>query len=195
MPITYTNRKGVLYYLCRSTARAGKPPYYFAREPKEAPVEEIPAGFKIGENERGLVFLERDRPSPIRPEEVAAVEAAVRRHPQARNYRVELKHDSIVVLERTGPDEKILQSLVERIAAIRPVSPEQAQAALSGPARYAPVLRFALADPKKRTFRAERWYYSGRGGWAELGPRAARIDRLAGRLVPALGTTRFFELT
>jgi len=195
MPITYTNRKGVLYYLCRSATRAGKLPYYFAREPKGEPVEEIPAGFKISENERGLVFLEHDWPSPIRPEEAAAVEAAVRRHPQARNYRVELKHDYIVILERTGPDEKIIQALAERIAAVRPVSPEQAQAALSGPARFAPVLRFTLADPHKRTFRAERWYYSGRGGWAELGPRAARLDRLADQLVPALGTTRFFDLT
>jgi hypothetical protein len=34
MPITYTNRKGVTYHLCRGVTKTGKPRYYFAREPK-----------------------------------------------------------------------------------------------------------------------------------------------------------------
>jgi hypothetical protein len=41
MPITYTNRRGVLYYLYRSTVRAGKLPYYFARAPKGEPVNAV----------------------------------------------------------------------------------------------------------------------------------------------------------
>jgi hypothetical protein len=137
-----------------------------------------------------------DQLSPIRPEEVAAIEAAVLRHPKAHNYRVELKQDWIVVLERIGPDEKVNQVLVGRIAAVRPISREQAQAALAGSARFVPVLRFGLVDPKKRTFCAERWHYSGRGSWAELwGQGAAPLNRLARRLIPKLGTQAFFDLT
>lgn len=95
MPVTYTSRKGFTYYLCRGVTKTGKPRYYFAREPKGEPVEQIPEGFKIGESVNGLVFLMKDRPEQILPEEVAAVEAAVRRHPKSRNYRVSVKHDRI----------------------------------------------------------------------------------------------------
>jgi len=41
MPITYTNRKGLTCYLCKSVTKTGKPRYYFAREPEDEPVEEI----------------------------------------------------------------------------------------------------------------------------------------------------------
>jgi len=76
MPVTHTNRKGTTYYLCRSVTKTGKPRYYFAREPKGEPVEQIPEGFKIGESVNSLVFLAKDRPEQILPGEVAAVEAA-----------------------------------------------------------------------------------------------------------------------
>ncbi len=34
MPITYTNRKGVTYTLCRGETKTGKPRYYFSRTPR-----------------------------------------------------------------------------------------------------------------------------------------------------------------
>ena len=110
MPVTYTNRKGIAYCLCRSVTKTGKHRYYFAREPKGEVVEEIPAGYKIGESANGLVFLKKDRPAQIPPAEVAAVEAAVKRHPKSRNYRVSVKHDRIEIHERIGPDAEELKS-------------------------------------------------------------------------------------
>jgi hypothetical protein len=74
MPITYTNRKGVTYHLCRGVTKTGKPRYYFAREPKGEALDEIPPGFKISESVNGVVSLMQDRPSPILPAEVAAVQ-------------------------------------------------------------------------------------------------------------------------
>src|SRR4051812_15085232 len=65
MPITYTNRRGMTFYLCQSTTKTGKPRYYFAREPRGSPVEQVPEGFRISEGANGLVSLERDRPSQI----------------------------------------------------------------------------------------------------------------------------------
>ena len=47
MPVTYTNRKGLTYYLCRGLTKTGKPHYYFARESKDEPVEEMPPGYAI----------------------------------------------------------------------------------------------------------------------------------------------------
>lgn len=45
MPFTYTNRKGFTYYLCQSTTKTGQTRYYFAREPKDTPIEKIPVGY------------------------------------------------------------------------------------------------------------------------------------------------------
>jgi hypothetical protein len=70
MPVTYTNRKGVTYTLCRGATSTGKPRYYFAREPKGEVVEEIPEGFKISESVNGTVSLARDRPAQVRPIDV-----------------------------------------------------------------------------------------------------------------------------
>ena len=47
MQVTYTNRKGRTYHLCQGVTRTGKPRYYFAREPKGKPVEQIPEGYEI----------------------------------------------------------------------------------------------------------------------------------------------------
>lgn len=60
MPVTYTNRKGLTYYLCRGTTKTGKPRYYFAREVKDEPLEEIPAGYKIKESVNRIVSLVKD---------------------------------------------------------------------------------------------------------------------------------------
>ena len=68
MPVTYTNRKGVIYYLCQGRSKTGKPRYYFARELKGEPLEAIPQGWKIQESPNGIVSLVRDRPAQIRPE-------------------------------------------------------------------------------------------------------------------------------
>ena len=100
MPVTYTNRKGYTYYLCRGVTKTGKPRYYFARELKGEPVEEIPEGYEISESVNGIVSLVKARPAQIRPEEIEAVRAAVERHPKPHNYRVNVKPDRIEVSAR-----------------------------------------------------------------------------------------------
>jgi hypothetical protein len=193
MPVTYTNRKGFTYYLCKSVTKTGKPRYYFAREPKGEPVEEIPEGFKIGESVNGLVFLKRDRPAQILPEEVASVEAAVGRHPRSRNYRVSVKHDRIEVCEQIGPDaEDLLRVLGQRGLEI-PGWDDRIRAEQERYARFTPVLRFILTNAKRRIFRVERMHYGGRDEWFEIRPTGP-VDRLARQLIPTLGTKAFFDL-
>src|SRR5947209_10638792 len=112
MPITYTNRKGLTYTLYRGQTKTGKPRYYFARadQGQGEPVTELPPGFTIKESVNGVVSLAKDRPSLIQPEELAAIEAAVRHHPRSRQYRVADKHDRIEVYEQVGPDYDALLS-------------------------------------------------------------------------------------
>ncbi len=194
MPITYTNRKGYTYYLCKRLTKTGKPRYYFAREIKGEPVDEIPEGFKISESVNGIVSLARDRPSQILPEETAAVEAALRRHPKPRNYRVSVKADRIEIYERVGPDVDELLAEFGGIGPLLPGRVDRLREERDRHAQFTPVLRFILADAERRTFRAERWCYLGSiDDWIDVGPMEP-VDELARQLVPRLGSDRFFEI-
>ena len=193
MPVTYTNRNGNILYLCQGVTKTGKPRYYFAREPKGEPVEEIPEGYKIGESTTGLVFLQKDRPAQILAKEVAAVKKAVERHPKSRNYRVDVKHDRIEIHERIGPDAEELARFLEQRGFGTPGLDDRLRAEQERHARFTPVLRFILADAKQRIFRVERMHYGGRDEWFEIQARG-RVGRLVRQLTPKLGTHAFFEL-
>ena len=112
MPVSYTNRKGLTYTLYRGQTKTGKPRYYFGRagQSQGEPVTELPPGYTISESVNGVVSLVKDRPSLIQPEEVAAVEAVVQQHPDARRYRVAVKRDRIEIYEQVGPDYNALVS-------------------------------------------------------------------------------------
>jgi hypothetical protein len=194
MPITHTNRKGVAYYLCRGTTKTGKPRYYFAREPKGEPVEEIPAGWEIRESVNGVVSLAKKRPMQLLPEEIETVEAVLQRHPKAHNYRVDAKQDRITVFERVGPDMDDLASGLRQVGLLIGEQADRLQELLDKRARFKPVMRFVLVDEKRRRFMAERMsFLGGTEKWIYVGSTGA-VEELARRLIPQLGTDRFFEL-
>jgi hypothetical protein len=61
-------------------------------------------------------------------------------------------------------------------------------------ARFSPIMRFILLDPEERKFKAERWSYLGDiDDWIEIG-ESGKLEKLARRLIPKLGTDDFFEL-
>ena len=196
MPINYTNRKGLTYTLYRGQTRTGKPRYYFGRagQGQGEPVMELPPGFTISESVNGVVSLVKDRPSPIQPEEVAAIEAAVQQHPESRRYRVAVKHDRIEIYERVGPDYDALLGELQMAGLSSPGLAERLQAHEEHYARYMPVLRFILLDPTRRRFGAQRMCYLGSiDDWLELG-QTGPVATLARALIPTLGTDQFYEL-
>jgi hypothetical protein len=87
MPVTYTDRKGVTHTLYRGQTATGAPRYVFGRQTRGDPVADLPPAFVIRESTNGVVTLVKERPPLVRPAEVAAVEAAVPRHPQERSMR------------------------------------------------------------------------------------------------------------
>jgi hypothetical protein len=190
MPATYTNRKGMTYFLCRGTTKTGKPRYFFTRERKGEAIDAIPEGYRIEESVNGIVSLVKDRPRLIAPEEMAAIEAALKRHPKGGNYRLSVKHNQIVVYERLGPD-------VDRLNAIFGIfSPlnKGAEEYLDRSAQYTPIMRFILDDPEKRDYHAERWCFRGSiDDWIYAG-QSGEIETLARELIPTLGTDDFYEL-
>jgi len=196
MPVSYTNRKGLTYTLYRGQTKTGKPRYYFARtsQGKGEPVTELPPGFTISESVNGVVSLVKDRPSLIQPEEVAAIEVAVQQHPEARRYRVAVKHDQIEIYEQAGPDYEELLGELHMVVLSRQGLVERLQAEQERYARYTPVLRFILLDPTRRRFGAQRMCYLGSiDGWLELG-QTGPVATLARALIPTLGTDQFYEL-
>jgi hypothetical protein len=194
MPVTYTNWRGVTYYLCRGVTKTGKPRYYFAREPKGEPMEQIPEGWKISESVNGAVSLVKDRPAQIRPEEVAAVEAAVQRHPKSYNYRVAVKDNRIEIYERVGPDLDEFITGLGKVGLLVPGRAGGLRELLEDRARFTPVLRFILVDAEQRTFCTERWCYLGSiDDWIDVGPMGS-VDRLARQWIPKLGTDALFEV-
>jgi hypothetical protein len=197
MPVSYTNRKGVPYILYRGRTRTGKPRYYFGRpgQSQDEPVPEIPPGFTISESVNGVVSLVKDRSALIQPEEVAAVEAAVQQHPEARRYRVAVKGNRIEVYGRVGPDYNALVSELYIPVQSRPGLAEELRALEERHAHYAPVLRFTLLDPKLRLFSVERMCYLGSiDGWLDLLGQTGSVSKLARELIPILGTEQFYEL-
>ncbi len=194
MTVTYTNRKGITYYLCRGINKRGNPYYYFAREVKGETVEAIPEGYKISENVNGFVTLAKDRPLQITPDEVATVEAVVAQHARAHNYRVSAKDNQIAVHERVGPDSDELIAQLSRVGLLVPGQTDRLREQQDRHARFTPVLRFILADPERRTFRAERWCYLGSiDDWIDVGAPGS-LAKLARDLIPKLGTEGFFEV-
>jgi hypothetical protein len=196
MPVSYTNRKGLTYTLYRGQTRTGKPRYYFGRagQSQGEPVTELPPGFTISESVNGVVSLVKNRPSPIQPEEVAAVEAAVQQHPEARRYRVAVKNDRIEIYEQVGPNYETVVSEMHLPGLSSPGLSERLRALEERHAQYTPVLRFILLDPVGRGFGAERMCYLGSiDDWLKLG-RTGPVAKLAHELIPTLGTDQFFEL-
>jgi hypothetical protein len=196
MPVSYTNRKGLTYTLYRGQTRTGKPRYYFGRpgQGQGEPVTELPPGFTISESVNGVVSLVKDRPTLIQPEEVAAIEAAMQQHPEARRYRVSVKHDKIEIYEYVGPDYDALLDELQPLGLSRPSLAERLQAEEERYARYTPVLRFILLDPTRRRFGAQRMcYLESIDGWLELG-QTGPVATLARALIPTLGTDQFYEL-
>ena len=196
MPVSYTNRKGQTYTLYRGQTKTGKPRYYFGRagQGQGEPVTELPPGFTISESVNGVVSLVKDRPSPIQPEEVAAVEAAVQQHPEAHRYRVAVKHDRIEVYEKVGPDYEAVVSELHLPGLSSPGLAGRLRDLEERHAQYTPVLRFILLDPARRWFGAERWCYLGSiDDWLQLG-QTGPVAKLAHALIPTLGTDQFYEL-
>lgn len=193
MSITYTNRKGFTFHLCKGTTKTGKSRYYFSRDLKGEPVKRIPDGYAISESVNGVVSLVKSRPGLIQPREVAIVETILKRHPKAHNYRVSAKHDRIEIYERVGPDVGNLIRIAGS-SALDPGMRERIDTDMERYSQFTPVLRLMIRDTDARIFSAQRMCYrSWVDGWLDLHD-SGKIEPLARKLISTLGTDAFFEL-
>lgn len=194
MPVTYTNRKGFTYFLCKGLTKTGRPRYYFARDTKDEPLEQIPEGYEIEESVNGIVSLVKARPQLILPEEIAAVESALKKHPKSKSYRLAVKSDKIIIYEAIGPDVEEISDLLLGTFPNPAGLAARLQTEWDRYTQFVQVMRFILEDVDQRIFVAQRWcYYGSIDDWIYAG-HSGKIDLLAKELVPKLGTDDFFEL-
>lgn len=189
MSVTYTTRKGRLYYLCLGLTRTGKPRYYFAREPKETLVENLPDGYEVQESVNGIVSLIRTQPNLLSKDDITAVEAALQAHPRARRYRAFVKSRQITIYELVGPD------LAELVASLgRALDRDTLERLETSHAQFMPIMRFTLTDEINHLFTAERMYFRGSIDiWIGIAYDQP-IPYLVANLIPTLGTDAFYEL-
>jgi hypothetical protein len=197
MAVTYTNRKGTTYFLCRGVTETGKTRYFFAREPVNEPVEKVPEGYEISESVNGIVSLVKTRPALLLETEILAVKHVLENHSRARLYRMDAKAKQNTVYEYAGTDpQEVVQGWSERFGlpgfSNDRLSKFEAERLAHG--QFAPVLRFTLIDDQKRHFKAERMCYLGSiDDWIVI-VFDKSIEELARVLIPALGSDEFFEL-
>lgn len=157
-------------------------------------MEEIPAGFEIEESVNAIVSLVKARPQLIRPEESASVEAALKKHPKAKNYRVAIKTDQIMIYEGIGGGLDSLRTILGQAGLNIERVEERLQEELDRYTQFTPVMRFILDDQETREYHAERWCYRGSiDDWIYAG-HSGKINSLAKKLIPTLGTDAFYEL-
>jgi hypothetical protein len=107
----------------------------------------------------GVVSLIKVRPRLILPEEVTSLEKALKRHPNAQNYRLAVKHDQMIVYEALGPDIEGLNQLAKMMGAKRKEFEDQLQIELERYVQFTPIMQFILDNLQQRFYRAERWCY------------------------------------
>ena len=194
MPVAYTNRKSFTYFLNKGVTKTGKPRYYFARELKDEPVEKIPKGYKIQESVNGIVSLVKERPQLILADESKSVEAALKRHPTSKNYRIAVKDNQIIIYEGTGADLDGLRAVLGFAGVDAKQAEELIERELDRYIQFAPVMRFILDDQETRQYHAEHWSSLGSiDDWTYAG-HSGKISELAEKLIPMLGTNESCEL-
>jgi len=197
VPISRTNRKGKTYHLHRGATKTGKPRWYFSLSAEGELVDAVPEGYEIYENPGAQVFLRRIVPKLITPEEQSLVESGLRRLAGMNHAIVEIAGDVLTIFveqHETDSGRKEWEETVRLLASPFLLSRGRRYEVRPERFRYEPMMRFILADTKKRLFEPERWCYRGAiDGWISIF-RPAKLDRLIAELLPRLGTQEYFEL-
>lgn len=190
MTVTHTNRKGKTYYLHQGTTKAGNLKYFFALRDEGDLVDAIPPGYEIYENPNGQVFLRKVRPQLITDEELATVEAGMRRHCRLEKYIVDVKKDSILIYT-PDQDEDLLTETFQSFLGIQK---ERVGAALERVLSYSPMLQFVLVDGEKRLFETRRYCFLGSiDDWITISG-AEPLAKLVPAYVQHLGEDSYYEL-
>lgn len=192
MPVSYTNRRGKVYYIRACKTRTGKDGWSMTMKMGDSLAEATPEGYEIHENPHGQVFLRKRLVSLITPEDIQAVRAALARQPHLR------PDDTILDLDKKSLtifllNREQVEGLGDLFRVLRPGwRPDEAFIASHG--EYTAMMRLKLDDPGRRLFTLERYCFRGSiDDWIPLA-FGQPLDSLADKFFPHLGNESFYEL-
>lgn len=190
MPITHTNAKGKTYYLHQGTTKTGKPKYYFSMQSGGPLADTLPDGFEIYENPNAQVFLRRIPPKVITDEERQVVEDGIRKYAGVKDYKIDIKGNTIVVYTPNQSVEEFAQLLKD----LNPfIGGTKVREFFARSVQYSPMLQFILEDAQRRLFTAQRYCFIGSvDDWIDIGH--GPLTTLVKTYVQHLGKEPYFEL-
>lgn len=187
--VTYTNRRGKVYYLHVGKTKQGNPRYHFSTRDKGDLAAEIPVGYEVYENPNSQVYLRRIVPRVITNDELEIVDRVLKNHARPNAYRLDVRGEVITVFESSQRGQSL-----EGFPPFFSMS--RMQEFFDQHAHFTAVLRFILTDEKKRLFVAERYCFMGSiEDWIpSLGGGPEPLKDLVDKYVPHLGQESFFDL-
>lgn len=208
---TYTNRKGVTYFLHAITTKRGATRYTLKRSDDRA-LDALPEGYEVVESVNGQASVRRRRPRAITEQEEAIVREKMGEQGLSE-HRLEIKDKQIIIYEPDQDADYIAerlggmgisgfgaffdQALRERVgnAVVDQWIAERTnhvRKSMAESMTYSPIMRFVLLDKTDRRFGVDRMTYRGEGGWRRL--NHLPLVTAASMYVPHIGEDSFFEL-
>jgi hypothetical protein len=185
--VKHVNRKNQVYHLHAKPGKSGKPNYFFSTDADGPLANTIPGGYEIYENVPGQVFLRLASKKAITEDELSLVRASLASHAEVWRYKAEARKNTIGIHEASVREPLFDQPppWIDE-AKLREYEIRNAY--------YTAVMRFILADRKKRLFTPERFCFRGSGDrWICLG-EARPLPALLKELIKHLGKPSFYQL-
>ncbi|MCK4667159.1 hypothetical protein KAU33_10435 [Candidatus Dependentiae bacterium] len=190
MAITWTNRKGDIYYLHEGQTKTGKNKYYFSKSNTGNLVFIIPDGYEIYENPNAQVFMRRKLVSPIKNEELELVDRSIRKYLDSKYFIIDYKKKTITIYLKDQEDYSHILNLTNSFN----IANKKLINILDKFATYTPMLRFTLENEKKREFIVERFCFLGSiDDWIFLSSSSS-LEEILNDYCPHLGKELFYNL-
>ncbi len=197
MAIQYTNRIGQIYYLYSGKTKTGNDRYFFSmkKNANGETVKEIPNGYEIYEHpEKAQVFLRKKQTQLTTDIERQLIKKHVANINSSKSYLMDCKEKHITIYESNVDPEDLTETFHHAFKRRLNHNGLMTSVANIANSQYTAILRYTLADTKKRTFIVERFCFRGAiDDWIFLdGPDI--LGNIAGKYVGIIGTDQFFDL-
>ncbi len=191
MAIEYVNRRRQKYYLHEGKTKTGKPKYFFSMKAEGILVADIPDGYEIYENPNAQVFLRKILPQLITPQEIAIINAGIKKYAQLDYFIVDVKGKNIIVYLA----DQNVDDLIEIASFSFTKNSPRAREVITRSLSYSPMMQFVLGDVQTREFAVERWCFRGSvDDWISLSS-STDLKELVKNYACHLGKESFYDLT
>ena len=196
--LQHENRMGDVYYLQEGRTRNGKPRYFTGRKLTGTPLAAMPEGHEFYERpETAQVVVRKISESAITEFERKQAEDIVRRASGLTHFIVAIEGNALVVYTPAASREetdRLIEVLGGPAFGMGSARADAFRERHMRRSQYMKMLRFELANPDRREYRAERWCFRGSiDNWIML-PGHGALAKVVEQYARHLDRESFFEL-